>query len=302
MCKSLTSSGVDVELIIPRIPQFSPPQAIKKATCTKCPHPGGRCPFEQYTISRPKPPMPPRRTSSLPKSARALEVITRPSAPLSDFELGAQEGQFFQRLVAGHSNVLGCLYNSRLWPLVLQTCHSEPCIRHITLATSMAQQAHRGQNVAALRRAASSHYAKAVRFMNELLSRMRVGADTQSWEIVLLASFLFTTFDVLSGIEGRAYWWMQSSLLMLKTAVGVLGRNGSVTLSGNLKELALVFRRLDVKAVPKRKSFARSSMEPQKVEGEIVRRRRLLRKLGEPSAFGRSERRKARMGKSGVVS
>lgn len=251
--------------------------------------------------------MPPRRTSSLPKSARAMEVITRPSAPLSDFELGPQDGQFFQRLVAGSSNVFGCLYNSRLWPLVLQTCHSEPCIRHITLATSMAQQAHRGQNSTALLRAASSHYVKAANFMNELLSRMRVGADTQSWEVVLLASFLFTTFDVLSGIEGRAYWWMQSSLLMLKTAIGVLGRNGSAALSGNLKELALVFRRLDVKSVPKLKGSARNSIEPQRVEErscptEIVRRRRLLRRLGEPSAFGRSERRKARMGKSGVDS
>jgi hypothetical protein len=136
---------------------------------------------------------------------------------------------------------------------------------------------------------------------------MRVGADTQSWEVVLLASFLFTTFDVLSGIEGRAYWWMQSSLLMLKTAIGVLGRNGSAALSGNLKELALVFRRLDVKSVPKLKGSARNSIEPQRVEErscptEIVRRRRLLRRLGEPSAFGRSERRKARMGKSGVDS
>lgn len=198
--------------------------------------------------------------------------------------------------------MFGCLSNTRLWPLVLQKCHTEPYIRHIALATSMAHEAQRGRDVPNLRCSARYHYARAVKSLNELLSNMKIGPDCRNLETILLASFMFTAFD-----GGRAYWWMQSSSMLLKTAMEMHRRkNGNSKLAGYLGELAAVFRRLDVKAISN-PELSRSSSGGSKVirgatsEMEIVRKRRLLRQLGGPSAFGRSERRKKRREKSGLA-
>jgi hypothetical protein len=171
----------------------------------------------------------------------------------------------------------------------------------------MAHEAQRGRKPIGLRHSVSSHYAKATKYLNELLSGMRIESGAKAWELVLLASFLFMNFDALRGDENRAYWWMQSSLMLLKTAVGAHGRkNRGSNLPGNLGEFASVFKRLDVKGLVKPKMSNRDGSKTEKVkervcEMEIVRRRRLLRRLGEPAAFGRSDRLKARLGKSGVV-
>ncbi|KAF4637653.1 hypothetical protein G7Y89_g414 [Cudoniella acicularis] len=211
-----------------RIPKLQAAVTVRKPpTCNQCPHPSRRCDFSNYAVSRPPPPTPPRRSSSLPKESRVIGIINNPSAPLAAFELSYQDRLFFQRLLTGSLNKIDYFSGTGLWSLMLQTCHVEPCIRHLILGTSMIHQtrsSHSDPRAMDIHRSAYRHYAKAIRLLNELLNNLAGEASSEVWEITLLASFLFTAFEILRRDEERAGWWIQSGKMLLKHATSAPSR------------------------------------------------------------------------------
>jgi hypothetical protein len=93
------------------------------------------------------------------------------------------------------------------------------------------------------------HYSKAVKALKERLAEVKGKADTMTWEISLLASFLFTGFEVLVGNEHGAYWQMYSGFKLMKNALTQHdARSTALSLPGNLGALALAWNRLDIQA------------------------------------------------------
>lgn len=93
------------------------------------------------------------------------------------------------------------------------------------------------------------HYSKAVKALKERLAQVNGKADTITWEVSLLASSLFTGFEVLVGNEHGAYWQMYSGFNLMKTALARYdAKSTALSLPGNLGALALVWNRLDIQA------------------------------------------------------
>jgi hypothetical protein len=203
-------------------------QVSRRATCNQCPHPGRPCPFQQYNVAQPKSPIPPRRSSSLPKDSRMIEAICNPSAPLATFRLSQQDGCFFKYMLTGSLNKLEVFSATNLWPMVLETFQTEPCIRHIMLGTAMIHRSRSDSNMSRHRDAqqlASRHYSNAVRLLSKLLSPTRNGSGGESQKVILLTTFLLAVFDLLRRKDDRASWWVQSGSKLLGIAPSSLGTN-----------------------------------------------------------------------------
>jgi hypothetical protein len=207
-------------------------QVSRRPTCNQCPHPGRPCPFQQYPIARPKGPIPPRRSSSLPKDSRIIKVISNPSAPLTTFCLGQQDGYFFEYMLTGSMNKLEVFSATNLWPMVLETFQAEPCIRHIMLGTAMIHRSRTDSNMSRhseTQRLASRHYSNAVRLLSNLLSPARNDSGGESYKVILLTTFVLAVFDLLRRKDDRATWWMRSGSKLLGVAPRSSGSNTVVS-------------------------------------------------------------------------
>jgi hypothetical protein len=119
------------------------------------------------------------------------------------------------------SNLTG-VFDSGLWTFALQTSTIEPSIRHTLLGLAMLHQVH-GFIVAnpsdashlEVYYAGMKHYSKAVQALKQRLASIKGNADSMVLEISILASFLFTGFELLVGNEYGAYVWTLSSLPFL---------------------------------------------------------------------------------------
>lgn len=93
------------------------------------------------------------------------------------------------------------------------------------------------------------HYSKAVRALKSRLADINGKADTTTWEVSLLASLMFTGFEVLVGNELGAYWQMHSGFKLMKSALTQHGTESTaLSLPGNLGALTLAWNRLDIQA------------------------------------------------------
>jgi len=138
-----------------------------------------------------------------------------------------------------------------LWSLLLQLAQNEPCIRHITIATAMMHHISAGgyQDPRNLERqqmfqAGLKHYVDSVRVLQKILARANGNDDKATWEISLLASYLFTSFESLMGNEEGAHDQMESGLKLMKNALQKFDFDAEY--SGNLEEIAYAFNRLDL--------------------------------------------------------
>ncbi|KAG9232402.1 hypothetical protein BJ875DRAFT_486103 [Amylocarpus encephaloides] len=225
-------------------------QVIRRPTCNRCPHPGQQCSFKDYTVPKPRGPIPPRRTSSLPKESRAIEAISSPAAPMMNFSLSQQDGLFFQYLITGSLNKLDLFSIARLWPLALQRFQTEPSVRHIMLGTAMIHRSRSDPNLSRVEEAhrlASRHYGKAVRLLSDSLSHVNSTIDGETRELTLLTTYLLAVFEILRRKDERACWWMKSGAKMLKLAViPAIAPATNSKMARNSKQLALGFELMDI--------------------------------------------------------
>ncbi|KAH6679793.1 hypothetical protein B0J14DRAFT_306669 [Halenospora varia] len=262
----------------PAIPKLQAAVTVRKPpTCNQCPHPGRRCGFSNYevvTIAPPSRPTPPRRSSSLSKDSRVIEVITHPSAPLQTFTLSPQDGLFFQHLLVGSLSKIDYFSGTGLWSLVLQTSYTEPCIRHLILGTSMMHQTRNIRNdsrAVVVQQSALRHYVQAIRLLNELLNSLDGEAGSEIWELTLLATFLFTSFEVFRRNEERAEWWMQSGKMLLKHA-----KSPTSDMKGDFKDVGTALNMLELNLKVKRmKTLKRQDRKLGTHAGRLRKQRRL---------------------------
>lgn len=92
-------------------------------------------------------------------------------------------------------------------------------------------------------RSGFQHYTKAVQGLKERLSNIKGKADHTTWEISLLASWLFTVFEVLVGNEEGAYWHMQGGFKLMKSVLSE--HKMRANLPGNLEDIRMAFNRLE---------------------------------------------------------
>lgn len=231
--------------------------------CKRCTETGRNCDYTDLFRVSISPPVPPPRRSSLPTSkSRASAVInhptghTRPTAPLPAFEISEQDGHYFQYIHCLSSTNMTDVFDNALWNLVLQASTIEPCIRHVALGMAMLHQIYgfivinpSDPTYLEIYYAGMKHYSKAVKALKERLAEVKGKADSMIWEISLLASFLFTGFEVLVGNEYGAYWQMYSGFKLMKSALAQHDmKSNALSLPGNLRALTLAWNRLDIQA------------------------------------------------------
>jgi hypothetical protein len=105
-----------------------------------------------------------------------IETISNPSAPLTTFTLGQQDGYFFEYMLTGSLNKLELFSTTNLWSMVLEGFQNEPCVRHIMLGSAMIHRSRSDPNMSRnkeAQRLASRHYSNAVRLLSNLLSPAR---------------------------------------------------------------------------------------------------------------------------------
>jgi hypothetical protein len=196
-------------------------QISRRPTCNQCPHPGRPCPFQKYSTSQPRGPIPPKRSSSLPRDSRVIEAISNPSAALATFCLDQQDGYFFEYMLTGSLNKLELFSMTQLWPMVIDKFHSEPCVRHIMLGNAMIHRSRSDSNMSRYkdtRRLASRHYSNAVRLLSNLSSPARNPPGGEARKVIILATFLLAVFELLRRKNDRAGWWMKTGLKLLSHA------------------------------------------------------------------------------------
>ena len=176
----------------------------------------------------------PRRSTSLRSWARTIQIITQPSAPLTAFELTQEDGYWFQRLSQ-------CTTRTSVQELVLQLCHIEPCIRHIALVTVMIGESF------SIPEAATKHLFNAKRYLRIRLANINGKADLGTWELSLLAHFLFTKFQIQIGCKKNARKYMKTGIILFRSALRVFcSGNTDVELPGQLPKIAMAFGRLSI--------------------------------------------------------
>jgi hypothetical protein len=107
-----------------------------------------------------------------------------------------------------------------------------------------------------LYRLAFKHYAHAVKELKEHLASLSdpTNPDIRTWETSLLASYLFTAFEILIHNEEGAYFQTQSGFKLMRNALSYYNFGpGSSShdlekLPGNLAEITLAFNRVDIQA------------------------------------------------------
>jgi hypothetical protein len=177
-----------------------------------------------------------------------IETISNPSAPLTTFTLGQQDGYFFEYMLTGSLNKLELFSTTNLWSMVLEGFQNEPCVRHIMLGSAMIHRSRSDPNMSRnkeAQRLASRHYSNAVRLLSNLLSPARGNPGGEAGKVVLLTTFLLAVFELLRRKDDRATWWMQSGLKLLKPTSDRL-RDKNIDLDRNTAQLAFGYKLMDI--------------------------------------------------------
>lgn len=158
-------------------------------------------------ITRTQPPRPPRRRSSLSysKLRRNIYIEVSPSAPLSAFTLGEEDGRAWQWSVTRDS------YQDPLWTLLLQVGSVESCVRHLVLTYAQLNSCPFRIPVddECRRRRVRIHYHAAL-----LMLRCGLGR-----EMALIASYLLARIHSSLNDGSGATFWLQTGRRILKRAL-----------------------------------------------------------------------------------
>lgn len=232
-------------------------RVTRRPTCNQCPHPGQICNFQQYNLPKPSPPIPPRRSSSLPKESRVIECISNPTAPLTPFSLSTEDSYFLQFMLTGSLSKLDFFSKTKLWPMALHRFHTEPAIRHILLGTTMVhrQRAHPNDSqYGNPERSATRHYGKAIRLLSASLANVTQRLQGETREITILTTFLLAAFEILRRNDDRATYWMENGMKLLGRATNATPTlpTRKIEQDANSKQLAQAFEMMDVNLKIKR--------------------------------------------------
>lgn len=229
-----------------------------KPACSKCTATGRKCDFldalapptDQTVVSTPS------YSSTTVSRYSSRSPRSTPSSPLPNFELDERDGQFFQYFVHAASTSFFNSCGSPIWNLILQVAQTDPVIRSVALATAILHNLH--PYIAAnpgdstyipVYKSAIRHYASAVKGLKDKLARLEGGPDLETWEISILASFLFTSFELLIGNEDGAHLQNTNGFNMMRSALNTYRAHPfQIELPGSLKTLVMGMNRRDLQA------------------------------------------------------
>lgn len=230
-----------------------------KPSCSKCTATGRKCDF----LDAPTPPETDQSVVSTPShsSTTISRHVSRspqsaPSSPLPNFKLDEIDGQFFQYFVHAASTSFFNTCGSPIWNLILQVSQTDPIIRSVSLANAIMHNLHPyitanpgDTTYMPVYKSAIRHYASAVKSLKEKLEKLEGDPDLATWEISILASFLFTGFELLIGNEEGAHFQNINGFNMMKSALNTYrAQPAQIELPGSLKTLVTGMNRRDLQA------------------------------------------------------
>lgn len=135
--------------------------------------------------------------------------------------------------------------------MAMQRFHTEPCVRHILLGTTMIhrQRAHPNDSQSGNpERSATRHYGKAIRLLSASLSQITGKVQGETREITILTTFLLAAFEILRRNDDRAKYWMENGMKLLGRATNATSTSPTrrIEQDANSKQLAQAFELMDV--------------------------------------------------------
>ncbi|KAH8587677.1 hypothetical protein B0O99DRAFT_392445 [Bisporella sp. PMI_857] len=184
-----------------------------------------------------------------PPIVSTTNLAPRPARPPPQpFQVNMEDGNYLQYAGAFFFDQFAspfessCVDSAQLF----QSVQAEPCIRHIVLGMAMMHHISRG--MASDRRKelynnGLQHYAQSVKVLQKVLDDANGQGSILAWDISLLASHLFVSFESLSGNVAGAYWHLQNGFMLIKTALQEYGTK--MKIPSTLEETAYSFNRMD---------------------------------------------------------
>ncbi|CZR51628.1 uncharacterized protein PAC_01505 [Phialocephala subalpina] len=208
-------------------------------------------------ITRSQPPCPPRRSTSLPyykilNQLKRVQIVTGPHYALPDFRLEVDDGYAFSHLVESYMSGDTDMRDP-IWKPLLQASHEEAGVRNLILAVASINRARSFRCLLSdhpnLERAVPRHCFQARVRLSSLLSRCKIRADAQAWEVSFMAIYLLTYLSALLSDKTAVRYWARTVVKVLGRALRVFGdeiEGDGFKLPGGMREVAFAFGRLNL--------------------------------------------------------
>jgi hypothetical protein len=184
-----------------------------KPACMCCAGTNRVCDFLDTSpkVTQPKPTMTSRSKKSLAIiSSRQLKLLPKPFTPGKP-ATGHEIDHFEYFTVMCNGSLLGYFENPLWNKTILQISHSEPAIRNAAIALASILRYHYTQAHSSIdRHEPTLNYHNALQALNR-----RLDGSAISWELALLGSLLFTSFEALGGRDAGALQHLDAGLAVL---------------------------------------------------------------------------------------
>jgi hypothetical protein len=184
-----------------------------KPACMRCAGTPRVCDFLDTSPkgTQPKPTMTSRsKKSPAIISSRQLQLLPKPFTPGEPATV--REIDHFEYFTVICTGSLSGYFENPLWnKTILQISYSEPAIRNAVIALSSILRHHYTQAHSSIdRHEPALNYHNALQALNH-----RLDGSAISWELALLGSILFTSFEALGGRDAGALQHLDAGLAVL---------------------------------------------------------------------------------------